>query len=189
MKGTTLFALIALIALSVVADGQNGAALPQLTLYSFHAYNDTSRSSVNFDTGVRGFTVGHSADVDLAYGTLTVNNDNDWFEVRDARSMIVDLGAKQWEDFRETPAFFHGKKPRKPLPLDAPKVVENSAGSKEVSPYQQFVRVRVGHMYLMKVTRGRKKIYVMFRVDSLTQKDNCVLSWKKVPPPTEDLEK
>ena len=188
MKGPILFALVTLVALSVIADGQNGAALTQVTLYSYHRYLD-SRSSVNFDSGARGFKSGQSADFDLTYGTLTVNNDNDWFEVRDARSMIVDLGAKQWGDFRETPSFFHGKKPRKPLPLSAPKVVDASAGSKEVSPYQQFVRVRVGHMYLMKVTRARTKIYVMFRVDNLTQKDNCLLSWKKVPPPAEDVEK
>jgi len=44
-------------------------------------------------------------------------------------------------------------------------------------------------MYLMKVMRERKTIYVMFRVDSLSKEDNCVLSWKRVPPPPEDFEK
>lgn len=64
-----------------------------------------------------------------------------------------------------------------------------SAGVKDVSPYQQYVRVKLGHMYLMKVVRDGKKTYVLFRVDTLTKQENCVLSWKKVQPPPEDIEK
>jgi hypothetical protein len=54
MKATILFALVALIALSVAADGQDGTALNQVTLYSYRVYRDPSRSSVNFDSGARG---------------------------------------------------------------------------------------------------------------------------------------
>jgi len=181
--------MLLLIALSVAADGQDGTVLSQVTLYSYRVYRDPSRSSVNFESGVRGLTTGQCADSHLNYGNLTVNNDNDWLQVCNPRSWIVDLGTKQWGDFKATPSSFAGKKPRKPLPLNAPYVIDASAGSKEVSPFQQFARVRIGHMYLMKVVSGRKKIYVMFRVDNLTKKDNCLLSWKKVPPPAEDVEK
>ena len=158
--------------------------LNQVTLYSQRSHRDWSRASVNFETGERG-----SSRFDLTYGNLAVNHDGNWFEVRDARSMIIDLGAKQWGDFKETPSFFKGKKPRKPLPLSRPKVVDASADSKEISPYQQFVRVKAGHMYLMKVMKERKTTYIMFRVDSLIKEDNCVLSWKKVPPPVDEMEK
>lgn len=188
MKPHLILVLCALIALCVMARGQDVATLSQVTLYSKMGHNDWSRTSINFESGERG-APSRTASYDLTYGNLAVDNDVDWFEVRDPRSMIIDLGAKQWGDFKETPAFFKSKKPRKPLPLSRPKVVDASAGSKEISPYQQFVRVQAGHMYLMKVMRERKTIYVMFRVDSLSREDNCVLSWKRVPPPPEDFEK
>lgn len=158
--------------------------------YSKIGHRDWSRASVNFESGGRGLTYGEkTTDFDLTYGNLAVNHDGDWFEVRDPSSMIVDVGPKQWGDFKETPSFFKSKKPRKPLPLSGPKEIDASANSKEISPYQQFVRVKVGHMYLMKVMRERKKTYIMFRVDKLIKEDNCLLSWKKVPPPAEDVEK
>lgn len=188
MKRQLILALGALVALTVTAGGQEVATLNQVTLYSKMGHNDWSRTSINFESGERG-SPSRTANYDLTYGNLAVNYDADWFEVRDPRSMIIDLGAKQWGDFKETPSFFKGKKPRRPLPLSRPKVLDASAGVKEHSPYQQFVRVEAGHMYLMKVMRERKTIYVMFRVDSLSRVDNCVLSWKKVPPPHEDFEK
>lgn len=168
---------------------QDVSALYQVTLYSYRSYRDWSRTSVNFDTGERGSRSGNLAGFDLTYGNLAVDNNGDWFEVRDPRSMIIDLGWKQWGDFTETPSFFNGTKPRKPLPLSKPKVVDASGDSKEISPYQQFVRVKAGHMYLMKVVRGRKTTYLMLRIDSLVKEDNCVLSWKKVRPPFDELEK
>ena len=189
MKRQLILALGALVALSVTAGGQDVATLNQVTLYSKMGHNDWSRTSINFESGERGSPNGRTANYDLTYGNLAVNYDADWFEVRDPRSMIIDLGAKQWGDFKETPSFSKGKKPRKPLPLSRPKVLDASAGVKEHSPYQQFVRVEAGHMYLMKVMRERKTFYVMFRVDSLSRVDNCVLSWKKVPPPRDDFEK
>ena len=188
MKRQLILSLGIVVALSITADGQDVATLTQVTLYSKMGHNDWSRTSINFDSGERG-SPSRTAKYDLTYGNLIVNNYPDWFEVRDPRSMIIDLGAKQWGDFKETPPFFKGKKPRRPLPLSRPKVVDGSAGSTEISPFQQFVRVQAGHMYLMKVMRERKTIYIMFRVDSLSKEDNCVLSWKRVPPPHEDFEK
>lgn len=189
MKRHLILTLGALVALSFPAGGQEVATLNQVTLYSRIGHNDWSRTSVNFESGERGSPNRRLAYYDLTYGNLAINYDADWFGVGDPRSMIIDLGAKQWGDFKETPSFFKGKKPRKPLPLNRPMVIDASAGVKEHSPYQQFVRVEAGHMYLMKVMRERKTFYVMFRVDSLTRVDNCVLSWKQVPPPRDDFEK
>ena len=184
-----ILALVALTALSINADAQDVPTLTSATLYSRLAYRDRNPASVDFDSGETVPTYPQSVKYDITYGSLAVNNDPDWFEVHDPRSMIVDLGAKQLGDFKETPSFPKSKTPQQPMPLKRPKVVDASAGSKEVSPYQQFVPVKVGHVYLMKVWRERRKIYVLFRVDSLNQKDSCRLSWKKVPPPVDDIER
>lgn len=186
MKGSILIALV-VITLSGTADGQNEAALSQATLYFRPKYRE---AYINFDPGTKGAGNAHcGAEFDLGYGNLSRPNDYDWFLVCNPRSRIVDLGKKQWRDFKETPRAFAGKKPRKPLPLNAPLVFDGSGGSKEMAPFQQAARVRAGHMYLIRVAKGPKRIYVMFRVDSLTTRDNCFLSWKKVPPPQDDMEK
>jgi len=190
MKRPILLLLVALIGLSVAADAQTGTALNQITLYSYRVYRDPGGASVNFESGARGLPTEQCADSDINYGNLMVNKDNDWLQVCNPRSRIVDLGRKQWGDFKETPSSFKDKKPRKPLPLNAPYAIDASGVSKEVSPFQQFARVRAGHMYLIRVARGRNSIYVMFRVDRLIKNDNCLLSWKRVTPPAEeDLEK
>lgn len=190
MKRSLIFAVSSLIALSVTAVGQDEPPLSTVTLFSKISHRDWSRSSVNFDSAQRGSPTPDTSDFDLIYGTLAVNDDSDWFEVIDGRSMIIDLGAKRWSDFKTTPSFPKSKKPQKPRPLSGRvKEIDTSAGSKEVSPYQQFVRVKAGHMYLMKVVRDQKKIYVMFRVDNLVSEDNCLLSWKKVRAPVDDLER
>lgn len=126
---------------------------------------------------------------DLLYGGLSYKGDANWLKVncdRHSWSRIRDLGEM---DFKNTPAFPNSRKPRKPLPLSGRvKEINSSAGSTEISPYQQFVPVKAGHIYLMKVVRERKKTYVMFRVDNLVSEDNCRLSWKKVAPPPADIE-
>jgi len=187
--GTLIFALGALVALSGTGKAQEVPALNRVTLFSRIGHGDWSRTAVNFDSGHVGAQSGVLTDFDLIFGSLAINNDSDWFQVRDPRSVIADLGAKQWGDFRETPSLSKSKKPRKPLPLTPVFEVDASAGAKETSPYRQFVRVKAGHMYLMKVARGQTKSYVMFRVDNLVNQDNCLVSWKKVPPPAEDVEK
>ena len=108
----------------------------------------------------------------------------DWLGVLDCRSMIVDLGAKQWQDFKEAPPFPQPKTSAPPRPLDRPGcVVDTSVGRTDFSPYRQFVEVNPGHVYLMRILSGRKVSYVMFRVESFVSRDNCVLSWKLVKPP------
>jgi hypothetical protein len=183
MKCKFVFVLGALIALSFTVAGQHVEEINQVILYSKIGHHDWSRAAVNFETGARGSPYWKLTDFDLIYGTMAVNGDSDWFMVANPKSMIVDLGVKQWGDFKETPAFFKDKKPRKPQPLDTPIEIDVSAGSKEVSPYKQVVRVQAGHMYLMKVMRERTATYVMFRVDNLLKQDNCLLTWRMVAPP------
>jgi hypothetical protein len=185
MKSKLVFVLCALIGLTFTAEAQE-VQLQQITLYSKISYRDSTRSMVNFESAKRGTERwDQMLDFDLIFGNLAVNYNSDWFEVSDPRSVIIDLGKKQWADIKKTPSLPPIKKPYRPLPLDAPKVLGGSVDS----PHRQFAQVKANHMYLMKVIRGRTKTYVMFRVDKLITQDNCVLSWKKVPPPADDIEK
>jgi len=195
---TKLASLLILILACVPIATQTGAGLSQVTLYYYSpqdAQADRSRSAINFETGKRGLLpVERLADFDLMYGGLTIGRDgktfSDWLRVTDARSMIVELGAKKWQDFKETPPFPQPKKPRPPQPLSNRfMVVDASAGSTDVSPYRQMVEVKPGYMYFVRILRGQKVSYTMFRVESLASKDNCVLTWKNVTPPNVDNEK
>lgn len=147
---------------------------------------------MNFETGKRGPLRGElPEEFDLRYGGMHVEKDGkvfpDWLSVADSRAMIVELGAKKWQDVKETPPFPKPATSRRPLPLSKrPIVIEVSAGSKEVSPYRQVIEVKLGHMYLMRLLHGKKVIYTMFRVESLDTKVSCVLSWKHVKPPNVD---
>lgn len=189
MKGKLVFVVAIVIALSITTVCQESPSLYQVTLYSKIGHREWHRASINFESGKRGSPTADLSDFDLVYGNLAVDDDSDWFAVSNPRSIIVDLGKKQWKDFNGTPKFLKDMS-RKPLPLgDAPFEVDASANSKDISPYKQFVQVKAGHMYLMRVVRGRTNSYVMFRVDNLVRKDNCLLSWKKVQPPRDDIEK
>lgn len=195
-----IFSLVVFFSLTVSASGQAGAELAEITLYSVVGHNnDFTRSSVNFESGERGFRETEPG-FDLTYGNLAINDGRDWYRdwlvVRDPRSIVCDLGVKKWGDFQRTPSF-PWKNWRVPLPLKSPMVFSASAGKKvdtpngkeSVSPHRQSVLAKVGHMYLMRVMRGSSETYVMFRVESLTPGDTCVLSWKKVPAPDDDVEK
>jgi len=182
-----IFLLFLLGCLSVTSQAQ--ASLSQITLFSPIGHNhDTTRTAVNFETGERGFSPNQPAGrFDMSFGTLMINSDNNWFEVRDSRSRIADLGKKQWADFRETPSFPKAKETRQPS-LNPPKVVDASAGSTNYSPYNQFVQARLDHMYLLRVLKAGKVVYVMFRVEQLESNSTCLISFKAVPPPKADIE-
>ena len=190
MKGRLVFAIGALVGFLVTANGQDVETLKQVTLYSRTGLGNLNQSSVNFDTGARGSTIKHPDGFHLMYGNLQVNDDNNWFEVSNPRSMIADLGKKKWEHFEKPGSLPKMKPPQKPLPLSGNlKEVNVSADVKEISPYRQFVRVKAGHMYLMRLVSDGKKTFILLRVETLTKQESCVVSWKKVQPPPEDLEK
>lgn len=193
---TKLFSLVIMISAFGSIAAQTSPELQQVTLYYYAGErHETTRSHVNFETGKRGPLRGElPEEFDLMFGGLIIAKDGkrfpDWFRVTDARSMIVDLGAKNWQDIRETPPFPKADKSHPPPPLaQRPMVVDVSAGSKEVSPYRQFILVQQGHIYLMRILHGNKVIYAMFGVESLNSEESCVLSWKHVSPPKVDNEK
>jgi hypothetical protein len=173
------------------------AVLKEVTLYWYHssdryfpAQPDDSRSSVNFETGERGPARGGGS-YDLRYGGVIIGAPGnsgvflaDWLGGLDCRSMIVDLGAKTWQDFKTTP------------PLPSPQyltesqalapcgvVVDASAGAREISPYHQMVVPKPGHVYFMRLVNGSKVSYLLFRVESVHSRESCVISWKSVTPP------
>ena len=196
MKSKILFLLVITISAVAPIAGQTDTQLQRVTLYFFKhpELPDESRSSINFETGKRGYTRGEPyTDFDLQYGGMAIGMNGrwiwNWLRVTDPRSMIADIGAKQWRDFKETPPFPPGPKVP-PRSLSQPTfAVDASADSKVLSPYRQFVEVKPEHMYLMRLRHGNKVRYVMFRVESLTTKDNCVITWKMVIPPNVDNER
>ncbi|HSP63205.1 MAG TPA: hypothetical protein VLQ90_09510 [Pyrinomonadaceae bacterium] len=208
MKAKLVFLLLMVISACAPIAAQTNAGLQQVTLYNPGMQTpgwdrslrqgqslpapDLSRSAINFETGERGFRPSEAAHFDLNYGGVIIGEGDkrlpDWFRVTDSRSMIVDLGAKNWPDIRETPPFPKaGRHPPPPL-ANRPWVLDSSPG-KEVSPYRQFIPVRPDHIYLMRILHGNKVIYAMFRVESLNPEESCVLSWKHVAPPKVDKEK
>jgi hypothetical protein len=196
MKTRILLSLLITFSAWGPIAAQSVTDLQQVTLY-WHPpkvfdseKTDISRSSINFETGKRG----GFGEYDLTYGGLVIGKPHkhgkpseflfDWLRVLDCRSMIVDLGATRWQDFKETPPFPQPKTLEAPRPLGRPIcAVDASAGRKDFSPYRQFVEAAPGHVYLMRFLRGRRVRFVMFRVESLISQDNCVLSWKVVKPP------
>jgi hypothetical protein len=205
MKARILLSLVITLAACASIAAQTDGVLREVTLYWFHpsdhffpAQPDSSRSAVNFETGDRGTPRGGS--FDLRYGGVIIGapsqNDKpgkiypDWLNVLDCRSMVVDLGAKQWQDFKETPPFPQPKTLGPPRPLGEPVcAVDTSAGRTDFSPYRQMVEPKPGHVFLARLLRGRKVSYVMFRVESLASRESCVISWKMVKPPNVDNER
>jgi hypothetical protein len=191
-------AMLMVMSACVTVAAQTETGLSRVTLYWFSPgrippveKTDRSRSSINFETGERG---SDAQDYDLRYGGMVIGTPAkpgeasrvlaDWLGVIDCRSMMVDLGAKQWQDFKNTPPFPKPKTSEPPRPMGQPIcAVDTSAGRTEFSPYRQHVVVDPGHVYLIRLWHRNRVSYVMFRVESLVARDNCVLSWKRVKPP------
>src|SRR5215831_19952780 len=144
MKTKILFSLLLMMLACAPIAAQTDTPLGQVTLYWFSPgrvfdpeKTDRSRSSVNFETGERGPDNG--ARFDLRYGGMVTGTPHkngeaekfltDWLGVLDCRNMMVDLGEKRWQDFKETPPFPKPKTLEPPRPLDKPGcVVDTSAG-------------------------------------------------------------
>jgi hypothetical protein len=200
MRIRILVSLVIILTACASIAAQTDGEIREVTLYYFKIPDqpDRSRSSVNFETGERG--PDRSGSFDLRYGGMAIGLPGqpgkpgkllaDWLGVLDCRSMVVDLGTKHWQDFKETPPFPKPKTAEPPRSLAKPTCAVNaSAGRTDFSPYRQFVVVDPGHMYLTRLLRGSKVSYVMFRVESLNSKENCVISWRMVKPPNVDNER
>jgi hypothetical protein len=201
MMTRILFSLVIMLATCASVAAQTDT-LREVTLYWYHASDrifpaqpDSSRSALNFETGERGFV--RAGSYDLRYGGVIIGVPGkpgeflaDWLGVLDCRSMVVDLGAKQWQDFKKTPPFPKPKTLEPPRPLGQPTcAVDASAGRTDFSPYRQMVVPTPGHVYLARLLRGNKVSYVMFRVESLNSRESCVISWQMVRPPNVDNER
>src|SRR6185369_4859133 len=115
MKTRILLLLVITFTACASMAAQTEGVLREVTLYYFQypEQPDRSRSSVNFETGERG--PDRSGSFDLRYGGMAIGTPGtpgkpgkflaDWLGVLDCRSMVVDLGAKQWQDFKTTPPF------------------------------------------------------------------------------------
>jgi len=196
MKIKIAFTLLVWILAGGRSAAQSNSDLRQVTLYYLSLPARESRSSVSFETGKlqQDQRSEPYTDFDVTYGGMSVEKDGmlypDWIRVVDSRSMMVDLGEKEWADVKETPPFPQPKYSHPPLPLtNRPIVVDVSGDSREVSPYRQVIEVKTAHMYLARVSHGNKVFYVMFRVESLMSQQSCVLSFKLVTPPNVDVEK
>ena len=195
MKIKIAFTLLVWILAGGRSAAQSNSDLRQVTLDYLSLSTWESRSSVSFQTGKLQYQRSEPyTDFDVTYGGMSVEKDGmfypDWIRVVDSRSMMVDLGEKEWAAFKETPPFPQPKYQHPPLPLtNRPIVVDVSGDSREVSPYRQVIEVKTAHMYLARVSHGNKVFYVMFRVESLSSQQSCVLSFKLVKPPNVDDEK
>lgn len=213
MKAGILLSLVIMFSAFMPVGAQTNGELRQVTLNILDSrISSTTRFSINFETGkVRESRREFSGDFDLIYGGMSVGWYGkkgkakvvdvrgrpmptewfyDWFQVADPRFMIADLGAKKWADFTETPSFPPSKKTERPQPLENKRYVyATTAESGFLSPYRQAVQAKAEHMYLIRLRRGPKVIYAMFRVESLVSRNKCVLSWKLVPPPKVDNER
>lgn len=55
--------------------------------------------------------------------------------------------------------------------------------SKRSKPAPVLASVVVGHMYVIHVVKAQSDFYVLVHVDGLVPRDNCTISWKRIPSP------
>lgn len=189
MKGRIFWQL--LIAVSCLAGARAAAAQQTVTLYSprhkaLKRYDD-GRAWFSFVYGVRGteeklITGGVW---DLGYGNLLIGNE-DWFQVRsgnEERSVIKDLGELNWSDSFVVPVLT----PLPEIPPGQSRVVGVDASAdthkKWATTNGIFAKAIAGHIYVVHIKRSATDLYALFRVEQLTQQDNCVISWRQIPAP------
>lgn len=142
---------------------------------------------------------------DIAYGMLYAGDELDWFQsvnAPDSRSMIKDLGAKDWSTSFEVPVVepLAKLKPGEQRHItidtsgadgadgaDADGVVRPKSsrpkrdGIPKIDP--AFVKAVVGHVYVIHVVDDSRDFYALFRVDDLQRGDYCTVSWKLIQNP------
>jgi hypothetical protein len=55
--------------------------------------------------------------------------------------------------------------------------------SKRSKPAPVVASVVMGHMYVIHVVKAQADFYVLVHVDGLVPRDNCTISWKRIPSP------
>lgn len=168
------------------------SAQQTITLYAPENKERTKHSEAkswfNFQFGVRGNEHRRISNNnwDLGYGFLAISNE-DWFTVslqgNDSQSVIKDLGKLDWSGSFEIPKLA-------PLPVvekgKSRQVIIDSSGQNHKAWAESngiSAKAVVGHMYLVRIKRTGVDFYVLFRLESLEQQDNCTISWKLIPAP------
>ena len=122
---------------------------------------------------------------DLRYGFLAINNE-DWFGVsagNEKRSVIKDLGKKDWSDsfripvLRALPELKKGE--TRTISVDA----SADTHKRWAETNGIYAKAIEGHMYLVHIKDEAWDFYALFRVERLTQRNNCVISWSLIQSP------
>lgn len=74
--------------------------------------------------------------------------------------------------------------PATPQPPNQP-AKKKKDGKHKIDPL--FVKAIVGHMYVIRVVDDNYDFYALFRVETLERGDYCVVSWKMIDAPQENL--
>jgi hypothetical protein len=141
---------------------------------------DEGKSCFNFKLGLLKETVLKDTkknEWDLAYGFLSIGGE-DWFTLHSAsRSVIQDLGERNWDNPGTVPVL-------EPLP-PFPKGLDASADThkKWAKAMRNMAKIFPGHMYALHVKNDAGDFYVLFRVNDLEQNKRCTISWQRGPSP------
>jgi len=147
---------------------------------------DEGKSCFNFKLGRLKETVLKETkrnDYDLCYGFLAIA-DEDWFTLHfSARSVIKDIGERNWDDPGTIPVL----EPLPPFPKDQPRHITIDASGDTHEAWAKttkiFAKVVVGHMYVLHIKDDDDDFYVLFRVEELEQNKRCAISWRRIPSP------
>ncbi|MFV1964677.1 MAG: hypothetical protein ACC628_04590 [Pirellulaceae bacterium] len=82
--------------------------------------------------------------------------------VSDDRSRIIDLGETSWEQID---------------PKRLPKLVPYPR------PRRDFLPAVMSHVYLVHTVDRNSDLYVLFRVEAITQQGTCDITWKRIKEP------
>jgi len=185
-----LLSILFLCAVCAQAGANVVQAQQTVVLYAPH---DKTTQALNQKHACFSFELGQRGDAaeaaatrwDLGYGFLNINGE-DYFQVQTSaenRSVIRDLGKFEWGDYFEIPAL-------EPLPeveKGQSRTVFVNASAGKLEAWEQstpiFARIIVGHLYLVHVKDEDSDFYALFRVEALTQRESCTISWKQIPPP------
>ena len=160
-----------ILAVDVAANPQDKPASPaygsatdklgEATLFARTAFRDYQKATFSFEHALRDDPTNITGnDWDVQYGNA--GNHFHVAMVSDDRSRMIDLGATTWEE------------------LDMDKLEKRPPYPR---PRREFVPAVTGHIYLVHTVDRNTDLYALFRVEKITQKGTCDITWKRIKPP------
>lgn len=120
----------------------------------------------------------------LLYGSLNLNHDSDYFQVRGGRddcSRIIDLGEKRWDEIDEKVILDDNPMSEKLIPCSAMTQLVPPRSGQNINDLNAHVaKALKGHLYLVHNLERETNLYTLFRVDELVPSDSCTISWKVI---------